>query len=134
MNNARGNEMKTIKPATPLPWRKFASGGIVADKLLVACTGDEEAEFTSEEQEVNAAYIVHACNAYPELEAECKQRRADREEDTALINDLCKQVGFLKADRAELFNMLETIVRSHMRKGSALEHARALLAKLGEGA
>ncbi len=63
--------MNQIKPATPLPWRigevkeaRFPSypivskiGGNIADVSITARGGSDR----------DAAYIVHACNAYPEL-------------------------------------------------------------------
>ena len=53
--------MTTIKPATPLPW-----------SLTERMTIDANLGAHSFPIGANAAYIVHACNAYPELVAELK--------------------------------------------------------------
>lgn len=66
------------EPATPLPWYKC--GGYTVEyisiaakktkprKLVIAGFSDD---FTNEEQQQNAAYIVEACNAYAELQKPC---------------------------------------------------------------
>ena len=63
----------TAKPATPLPWEMTRDSYAVmriwgADGYDVACTkGDGSIPIKGRYD--NAAYIVHACNAYPELVA-----------------------------------------------------------------
>lgn len=46
-----------MKPATPLPWKPF--GPFVID--------ENENEVASGGYGIDAAYIAHACNLYPEL-------------------------------------------------------------------
>jgi hypothetical protein len=46
-----------VKPATPLPWKPF--GPFVID--------ENENEVASGGYGIDAAYIAHACNLYPEL-------------------------------------------------------------------
>lgn len=61
-----------IKPATPLPWREARAGeigtNVLAGEQIVASTDTHR--YTAGERELqNAAYIAHACNAYPRLVA-----------------------------------------------------------------
>jgi len=72
-----------MKPATPLPWETAVNGeeppqwdvcgaddgDMVADLMNMPKTGEQD-----------AAYIVHACNAYPELVAALKYMSTDRED------------------------------------------------------
>ena len=67
----------TIKPATPLPWEwkrtpitEFALGGAQGDALYIK--SDPATTYISMHQ-WDAAYIVHACNAYPELVAALRE-------------------------------------------------------------
>lgn len=61
------------KPATPLPWRKSTTG-LVCDQMSVPILASESGD---------AAYIVHACNAYPKL---VEELRWWREECQSLIS------------------------------------------------
>lgn len=61
--------MKT--PPTPLPW--YATGSIIQSAAINEDNYVCDVEGSSrEDQLANAAYIVHACNAYPELVAAIK--------------------------------------------------------------
>ena len=51
-----------MKPATPLPWKPF--GPFVID--------ENENEVASGGYGIDAAYIAHACNLYPELVEACQ--------------------------------------------------------------
>ena len=55
---------KQAAPETPLPWQLDENRFIVRQHFTVADCGPEE------RHHINAAYIVHACNAYPRLLAE----------------------------------------------------------------
>ena len=96
---------KQAAPETPLPWQLDENRFIVRQHFTVADCGPEE------RHHINAAYIVHACNAYPRLEAE-------RAELVAALHDL--EAWCALATRGELAEL------SGPRKT-----ARALLAKLG---
>ena len=54
-----------MKPSTPLPWAVNRCGIYDGDGGLLSATGDDDT--APEDQLANAAYIVHACNAYPRL-------------------------------------------------------------------
>ena len=113
---------KQAKPATPLPWIVATREGMAAQQYG-ACIYSEHfnrpgvvdgrgsvAEVrgpgTVESANQNAAYIVHACNAYPELVATLRKAEALA----------------VKSQRDGL-TMEDT--------GDFLDEARALLAKLG---
>lgn len=52
---------------TPLPW-VAEEGFVYAGNLRIAdCFCDDQPDLPPETEEANAAYIVTACNAYPEL-------------------------------------------------------------------
>ena len=67
--------MNAIKPATPLPWRIFSGRANAAPTALVesearGANRQVAVRFGSlhnDSMKADAAYIVHACNAYPEL-------------------------------------------------------------------
>lgn len=52
--------MTNIKPATPLPWKRVANGRVLSIPDYGQVT-------SSDTYPRDAAYIVHACNAYPKL-------------------------------------------------------------------
>ena len=96
--------MTTTKPATPLPW-------VVSDAIICPDEADEDqaaqawiADCRTPKGDQNAAYIVHACNAYPELVA---------------------------ALRLVALNGMDSAI-NHWPGRVCAEAARALLAKLGE--
>lgn len=71
-----------MEPATPLPWTigpTPADSGfdteVFRGRRLVAGTGgySDGGEHTREDNVTNAAYVVHACNLYPELVATLKK-------------------------------------------------------------
>ena len=72
MSETKGQMTETPRPGTPLPWyigagirtNIFSEGG-----LRVART-DFDGDLDSPEAHTNGIYIVHACNALPDLEAE----------------------------------------------------------------
>lgn len=66
--------MTTKKPATALPWRtqlNRTSGYVMSNSFCVAALGDGTVP-----RDANAAYIVHAANAYPQLVEELKKAEA----------------------------------------------------------
>lgn len=108
----------THKPATPLPWTlssehvsnpNWHPTSLFSFDRLIARV-DLTNGPSGEDGAANAAYIVAACNAFPELVA-------------ALRNVMAGFVG----DRGAR-NLLGTDAGKHA------DEARALLAKLGEGA
>ena len=58
----------TAKPATPLPWKLGTRYPCRILGVASACEDQDEGTET-EGQKQDAAYIVHACNAYPQLVA-----------------------------------------------------------------
>ena len=106
-----------MKPATPLPWTISKYGQISengADEPLSVAGGVSIPGGTHNPQvkvaKENAAYIVHACNAYPELVA-------------ALRASLDMYAPFQEQDDAE---------QGANHGADVLRTARALLARLGE--
>ena len=94
---------KQIQPATPLPWKSAeyrVHGSFVID------TNTEEVGYTSEQND--AAYIVAACNVYPELVAALRGMYED-------------QMDYIK------LNHLSGAENNHW-----MVIARALLARIGE--
>ena len=91
----------TTKPATPLPWTIETDAMYGAKVLGPTINGAQD---ILSQSGANAAYIVAACNAYPELVAALRH----------------------------LVNMAMT--RDDQAREDALCTSRALLAKLGEGA
>ena len=75
----------TIKPATPLPWYQHTSADQFKKPVIVSRPGAGRGcvtrivEFPSNLscEQANAAYIVHACNAYPELVAALRECLTD---------------------------------------------------------
>ncbi len=63
--------MTTIKPATPLPWTADADSVdvITEDGDFIATTLQPDSGVGMASEYQDAAYIAHACNAYPELVA-----------------------------------------------------------------
>lgn len=70
--------MNPIKPASPLPWRKYTdtrhrvcvTPRRIGDPYSIGsdiCTIDEPTIGAGPAEHADAAYIVHACNAYPSL-------------------------------------------------------------------
>jgi hypothetical protein len=57
--------VKQVKPATALPWEQDDEAQVCAGNLVVAVSYMRPADVADQ----NAAYIVHACNAYPKLVA-----------------------------------------------------------------
>ena len=98
--------MTTTKPATPLPWKYGElSESVISLRGQLACSVDDCGADAAQ----NAAYIVHACNAYPEL--------------VAALREIQGYAGLLvptkdSPDAAKRDHIMETI--------------RDLLAKLGE--
>ena len=104
----------TTKPATPLPWNWMSNDTEGRAGILVVQpdgTFDEVAQNATRE---DAAYIVAACNAYPELVAALKVMEAMQ--------------GWL----AERCSATDKLI--HERATQEGDKLRALLAKLGEGA
>lgn len=67
-----------MKPGCPLPWRVVARSNVRAQALTPAIVGKRSygtrewpiaivSAISERETDANAAYIVHACNAYPQL-------------------------------------------------------------------
>ena len=96
-----------IKPATPLPFSANERGNTFHDYTIKDANGRSVCIIKSS---INAAYIVHAGNAYPELVAALRD-----------LVDLATVLAACSSDRAH-----------HGDDG--INPARALLAKLGEGA
>ena len=103
-----------VRPATPLPWQDHSNG-----KANLGTVGTNYGRFSVPSKQ-DAAYIVHAANSLPALEAE---------------------VAKLRAERAELVAALRYIARGYSGEvGNAEGHsgthcaetARALLERLGE--
>lgn len=133
--------MTAPKPATPLPW--ITGNGTKGARANVYTATDNTAALATathhhgtQEQFQNAAYIVAACNAYPQLVADLatEQERAEHyrtawqqaEQDrTRLIEALRNVMVDFVGDRGA-HNLLGTDAGKHA------DAARALLAKLGE--
>ena len=100
-------EVKTTKPATPLPWQSRAIPGHLYE--VIDAKGNPAFRIRSGmmPSHMDAAYIVAACNAYPELVAALR----------LIVGDVAECDG----------KGVDGYVSIHAR-------ARALLAKLGEGA
>lgn len=65
-----------VKPFTPLPWEHTNEGkSIHGEKYLVCMMGDPETDGEEMRQAEDFDYIVHACNAYPALQAENERLR-----------------------------------------------------------
>ena len=73
---------KQAAPETPLPWQLDENRFIVRQHFTVADCGPEE------RHHINAAYIVHACNAYPRLEAERAELVAETHRLRRLLADI----------------------------------------------
>lgn len=59
-----------VAPATPLPWVREVTRfkvNVLAERKVVSATGRVDAD-----AQADAAYIIHACNAYPKLIAELR--------------------------------------------------------------
>jgi hypothetical protein len=87
-----------VRPATPLPWNAWVEEegeGPEFENHNISGYGDAFiCELGSDEPKVDAAYIAHACNAYPKLVAELEMAfsrladKAAREEIAALLLEL----------------------------------------------
>ena len=101
--------MTPLKPATPLPWKYGQlSQNVIGPRgqLIAECV---EADFD------DAAYIVAACNAYPQL-----------------VEDRRRLVEALQATMRAIIP-LATGRRFTPERRETVEQARALLAEIGEG-
>ena len=115
------------KPATPLPWM-IAEQGDFAEYGQCAIEGNR-AEFVArvwsgsiakqEAADANAAYIVHACNSLPRLEAELAELRALQ------VN------GFDPIAAARAYPQLVSFIRTLKDHGDATR-GDELLRQLGE--
>ena len=101
-----------MKPATPLPWTISKYGQISengADEPLSVAGGVSVPSGTHNPQVVvakqNAAFIVHACNAYPELVAALRAMKAahadvaDTEEQLQTRHDAFQLLASLGEDK-----------------------------------
>ena len=102
--------MSTIKPVTPLPWS--AVGPHTAEQHVIMSHRENLGAFKRDD----AAYIVHACNAYPRLIAEREELIAALREAEKLRPMLLRSHGAVPESVLAFCNI-----------------ARALLARLGEG-
>ena len=102
-----------VKPATPLPWRNERSDQgelCIYHQWDNAGTRQRISTMENVDGQQNAAYIVHACNAYPQLVA-------DREEMREYLRSIIRNSPALPdANPAEMF---------------AFKEGRALLVRLG---
>ena len=115
-----------MKPSTPLPWE---CPGLDAYEYVICASPKGKRRTIAHvyrhtdlgiKREENAAYIVAACNAYPELVAALRRSNA-----------ALKALHDLAAKRP----MMEThLVTEAQTCGGAIVEAIDLLAKLGEGA
>ena len=95
-----------MKPATELPWQK--NGLVVHGGPLHEQVGKADSFLGSLDAMQNAAYIVHAANAYPLCVSEVKQ--------------LLKMVGLIPAKSAAQVATIEAVI----------ERGETLLRELGE--
>ena len=100
---------KPIQPETPLPWSLDENRFVVRQNFTVADCGPEE------RHHINAAYIVHACNAYQRLLAE----RAELVAALRGVMPLAERVSFGSHE--------------NYAPARAVITACALLARIGEG-
>ena len=115
--------MTTKQPATPLPWYRNGSSHVYnTARSAIDGVGGEwpvcYATFTEPKDGApqNAAYIVHAANAYPEL--------------VAALRDLNSHASHAENQIAGLNIPGASEYFDEMR--ASQQHAEALLAKLGE--
>ena len=130
------------KPATPLPWEVHKHEHLHGDIWLsigyrgrgpiTDITNKDDPKYwypvsvtkymatPDEDQIANAAYIVHACNAYPELVAALRALEAQTKVKAGTANSIGNHVH----------HQWPAHQREEYRK--ATEQARALLARLGE--
>lgn len=64
-----------MKPATPLPWKLSGLGYVSGSKVVLARTEAAPAQYQEriDLSMEDAAYLVHAANAYPRLVAELQR-------------------------------------------------------------
>ena len=134
-----------MKPATPLPWvigmregmaaamygvnissEHFNRPGVVDGRGSVA---EVRGPVTVEQAAENAAYIVHAANAYPELVAALRDLLSNGQ---AIRRGFCEPNPYRK--NSESYRDWESSASENADIFDTTEKtARALLAKLGEG-
>ena len=115
--------MTTIKPATPLPYHVEDHTDIYTiDGFFVATTHEPGSMVGTRIEYEHAAYIVHAANSLPLLEAELARVAGERAELVAAL----RGIDSAYVEHAKRFP-LDVPAKEILA-------ARALLAKLGESA
>lgn len=133
-------ESPTPKPATPLPWRyeytrdncatkqqmqdEPIGGSIMSDETHIARIWSD-----TESPVDNAAYIVTACNAFPELVEALRSVISWRDAVTRAQGEL----ACAKANRAGEETAAKRLNRAVDGDSDADERVRSLLARIGGG-
>lgn len=148
--------MNTIKPATPLPWDyATCDNAIIPGTYIVDDAGDRIHRVPFDHEE-DTLYIVAACNEYPRLMAEREELRAlqvNGFDPLAAARAYPELVAALRTTLGALGNSNEwwetegdtrfqnqidderlPFPSADVIRQQVADEARALLAKLGEGA
>ena len=130
----------TAKPATPLPWKHMIDkgrGSLQFDRFNIYTLADNVPAHVRDMEKQDAAYIVTACNAYPQLVEDLAELRAlqvNGFDPLAAARDYER----VAEDRRRLVEALRGIERSAMDEGgdqlyvsvAIIKSARALLREL----
>lgn len=87
----------TKKPGTPLPWthkKKGPNNEVLGADGNIVC--DDEMYYPQAVSEPDAAYIVHAANAYPKLVTALRELRALRGAAKVIADALLRELDELE--------------------------------------
>lgn len=95
------------KPATPLPWDWMSNDKEGGAGIVVLRSDGQIEEVAADATRADAAYIVHACNAYPRLVAALREVRLIAEAvDRSYCNTPREYRNKTLADAVEIANSL----------------------------